>query len=295
MRRRVRGRAGNDYELSWWWSVVEGAGPALDLRDEASARAFARQLGSPADNLATLRAMIAHEPGAGLRLDDAELLVAVAAALRSGRLRARAVPRANLSGFTLGGEVEPEATEAAAPLAAPKTWIAMKLLGEDDQPIPGARYWIKLPDESVREGRLDGQGYAYFGDLDPGQCEIRWPDLDEGAVSSTSAQQVTPTWQPSVTGGAGAGSTRGAGGSGSGARGAPEKTWIAIELVGEDGAPIGGEAYWIKLPSGAVREGTLDAGGRAYFDDLDPGDCEIRWPGLDKQAVVAGGAEPAPA
>ncbi len=293
MRRRVRGRVGDDYELSWWWSDLGNAGAPLDLRDQESAKAFARQLGSLADNLAMLRAMIAHEPGAGLRLDDAELLIAVAAALRSGRLRARAVPRANLSGSTLEGEVEPEAMEPVAPLAAQKTWIAMKLLGEDDQPIPGARYWIKLPDESVREGWLDGQGYAYFGDLDPGQCEIRWPDLDDGAISPMSAQQVTQSLRSGVAGRAGAGSTPGGGGGGSGARVDP-KTWIAIELVGEDGAPIGGEVYWIKLPSGAVREGTLDATGRAYFDDLDPGDCEIRWPGLDKQAVVAGGPAPAP-
>jgi hypothetical protein len=293
MRRRLRGRLGGDVELSWWWSNPGDGRVALDLRDEASARAFARQLGSIAENLAPLRAMIANEAGSGLRLDEDALLVAVAAALRSGRLRASAVPWAPLSAKDGEGDSQPDAREWLAPLAPSKTWIAMKLLGEDDQPIPGARYWIKLPDETVREGYLDGQGYAYFGDLDPGQCEIRWPDLDDGAVSATSAQQVAQAQRASGSAGAGAGA-----GSRSPARGAgaldEARTWVAIELLGEDDAPLGGEAYWIKLPGGAIREGTLDASGRAYFDDLDPGDCEIRWPGLDRQAVAPATAAPAP-
>ena len=291
MRRRLRGQLGDDYEVAWWWSTESGDAAPLDLRDDARAKAFARRLGSMPDNLASLRAMIAQETASARPLDDAEVLVAVAAALRSGRLRVRAVPLANLATSQLESAEEPEATESVTPLATPKTWIAIQLLGEDDLPIPGARYWIKLPDESVREGRLDGKGYAYFGDLDPGQCEIRWSDLDDGAVTPMSAQQVKLALQPAAASGAGRG------GASSSARGdearVDSRTWVAIELVGEDGEPIGGEAYWIKLPGGDVREGTLYASGKAYFNDLDPGDCEIRWPGLDQHAVLPGGVAPA--
>jgi hypothetical protein len=60
-----------------------------------------------------------------------------------------------------------------------------------------------------------------------------------------------------------------------------EKTWVEIELVDEQGEPIVGEKYRIVLPGGSVREGYLDARGRARFDDLDPGTCEVCFPDRD--------------
>jgi hypothetical protein len=66
------------------------------------------------------------------------------------------------------------------------------------------------------------------------------------------------------------------------------KTWIELELLDMDGNPVPGEAYWIKLPDGTVREGALDQQGRAYFDNLDPGEAEIRWPNRDGDATMEG-------
>jgi hypothetical protein len=53
-----------------------------------------------------------------------------------------------------------------------------------------------------------------------------------------------------------------------------------------DGKAVPHERYWIRLPDGTVREGALDAEGRAYFDDLDPGQCEIRWISRDGEATA---------
>ncbi|MFS8067099.1 MAG: hypothetical protein ACMG6S_12070, partial [Byssovorax sp.] len=51
--------------------------------------------------------------------------------------------------------------------------------------VPDERYWIQLTDGSIREGRLDAQGRAYFGDLDDaGICQVHWPDLDDNAAES---------------------------------------------------------------------------------------------------------------
>ena len=58
------------------------------------------------------------------------------------------------------------------------------------------------------------------------------------------------------------------------------KTWVAIELVDEDGNPIAGEKYRVELPDGSVAEGALDAQGHARFDAIDPGSCKVSFPDI---------------
>jgi len=64
----------------------------------------------------------------------------------------------------------------------------------------------------------------------------------------------------------------------------PKPTWIEIELVDEDGAPVPGEKYEITLPDGSVKTGTLDAVGIARVERIDPGSCKVTFPNLDKDA-----------
>jgi hypothetical protein len=62
-----------------------------------------------------------------------------------------------------------------------------------------------------------------------------------------------------------------------------KKSWIAIELVGEDGNPIPGEPYRVTLPDGTtVADGTLDDKGRARVENIDPGTCKVTFPNRDK-------------
>ena len=171
-------------------------------------------------------------------------------------------------------ELDSEAL-ARIPLASallPKTWIEIELNDMDGNPVAGERYWIQLPDGRVREGALDNHGRAYFGDLDPGQCEIRWPDRDGDAVEA-----AMPVGQGAVTASSD-GATSG--------RSAKLSAWVELELLDMADQPVPFERYWIKLPDGTVREGALDAQGLAYFDDLDPGQCVIRWIGRDAEATV---------
>ena len=64
-----------------------------------------------------------------------------------------------------------------------------------------------------------------------------------------------------------------------------KKSWIEIEMVGEDDKPIVGEAYRITLPDGeTVAEGTLDDKGFARVDGIEPGTCKITFPSLDQDA-----------
>lgn len=61
----------------------------------------------------------------------------------------------------------------------------------------------------------------------------------------------------------------------------PETTYVAIEMVDEDGKPVSGVRYRVTLPGGVVREGRLSATGYARLDGVDPGSCKISFPELD--------------
>jgi hypothetical protein len=65
--------------------------------------------------------------------------------------------------------------------AAKPSWIEIELVGEDDKPIPGARYRVMLPDGSVDEGSLDGDGFARVEGFVAGTCKVCFPELDEEA------------------------------------------------------------------------------------------------------------------
>lgn len=69
------------------------------------------------------------------------------------------------------------------------------------------------------------------------------------------------------------------------ARPAPRQdtTWIEIQLVDDSDPPRPQPfvRYRIELPGGAVREGMLDANGRAMITGIDRGTCEVTFPGLD--------------
>jgi len=79
----------------------------------------------------------------------------------------------------------PEASEAEADESQAEekttTWIEIELVGEDDKPIPGEKYRITLPDQSIAEGTLDHQGWARVAGFEAGQCTITFPDLDKDA------------------------------------------------------------------------------------------------------------------
>jgi len=66
--------------------------------------------------------------------------------------------------------------------ATKKSWIEIKLLDEDGQPVPGEPYSIKLPDGSVVDGTLDGNGFARVDGIDPGSAEVSFPELDEEGI-----------------------------------------------------------------------------------------------------------------
>jgi hypothetical protein len=59
-----------------------------------------------------------------------------------------------------------------------KTWIEIKLKDQDDKPAAGVRYRLRVTDGSLREGTLDNNGAIRVDGIDPGMCEIMFPELD---------------------------------------------------------------------------------------------------------------------
>ena|SRR5437867_65437 len=62
-----------------------------------------------------------------------------------------------------------------------KSWIEIELVDEDDKPVPGEKYKITLPDETVAQGTLDEKGFARVDGIEPVTCKITFPDLDKDA------------------------------------------------------------------------------------------------------------------
>jgi hypothetical protein len=87
--------------------------------------------------------------------------------------------------FPAGGSVETPAAPAARrpartspPRVKEKTWVEIELLDDDGVPVASERYTIRVPDGSTREGRLDAGGRARVDNIDPGMCEVSFPDIE---------------------------------------------------------------------------------------------------------------------
>jgi hypothetical protein len=97
-------------------------------------------------------------------------------AIRDGRLSAL---RSRIA--VTDQEVE---EKAVAPLPPAKkragaTWIEISLRDDHDppRPMPYRRYRIETTDGMVREGRLDANGKARVEGIDPGNCDITFPEF----------------------------------------------------------------------------------------------------------------------
>ncbi|MFZ5764396.1 MAG: hypothetical protein ACOY4H_02225 [Thermodesulfobacteriota bacterium] len=62
-----------------------------------------------------------------------------------------------------------------------KSWIEIELVDEEDNPVPGEKYKITLPDGRVAQGTLDENGFARIEGIEPGTCKITFPALDKEA------------------------------------------------------------------------------------------------------------------
>ncbi len=63
-----------------------------------------------------------------------------------------------------------------------KHWIEIELVDEAGQPVAGEPYNVTLPDgATVADGTLDEKGRARVENIDPGTCNVTFPNLDKDA------------------------------------------------------------------------------------------------------------------
>ena len=89
--------------------------------------------------------------------------------------------------FGTAWPVEEQQQAQAAPAAAAQdeepaqseaTWVAVRMVDGDGDPVKGLKFKVELPDGSVKEGALDGDGLAKIQSTKSGDCKVSFPDLD---------------------------------------------------------------------------------------------------------------------
>jgi hypothetical protein len=169
------------------------------LRNREWARAWLQQFKGNAPSINELKRLLARETDVTLRLDRATedaILDQAARLFALGRwhLHGADAHRADTQtpGDTgkqgAGAAKAPAARQSAslgaeakkAPATAKKelTWVEIQLVDTAGKPVPGMTYEIKMADGSLKSGKLDGSGKARHEQIVPGQCEVRFPELD---------------------------------------------------------------------------------------------------------------------
>ena len=93
---------------------------------------------------------------------------------------------------TYGGGAPPEPAQAPEDITGTEaeeaeteeqetTWVEIELVDEAGDPVVGERYEITTPDEQVKTGSTDATGKAKVSGIPPGDCQIKFPDLDAEA------------------------------------------------------------------------------------------------------------------
>ncbi|MHC5110534.1 MAG: type VI secretion system Vgr family protein [Planctomycetota bacterium] len=86
-----------------------------------------------------------------------------------------------------------------------KSWIGIRLQDDNGEPLAGERYKIVLSDgTTVAEGSLNNLGEACVRGIDPGSCEVTFPDLDKETWEAGPA----PVQDGGAEGGAAGGGTQ---------------------------------------------------------------------------------------
>jgi hypothetical protein len=67
------------------------------------------------------------------------------------------------------------------PCAKSLTWIEVKLIDMEGNPVSGLQCRVKTPDGKTLSATLDKSGKVRFDGIRPGTCMIGFPDLDREA------------------------------------------------------------------------------------------------------------------
>jgi hypothetical protein len=150
----------------------------LTFRDIPSAIAFLNRFKNDRTQMAILREIVLAHSNQIVPRDADEVIRQFATLLIGGRLSVlRVYEFAQGSGGEGAAQPQPPGGPPG-PTPAKKSWIEIYLFTSDGKPVAGEKYRIKMPDGSVEEGKLDPFGHAEYYGINPGTCEVSFPDRD---------------------------------------------------------------------------------------------------------------------
>jgi hypothetical protein len=173
MRTTIRTRSGV-------YEILQKGDSLLSFRDVGQALSFLREFASDPAQMVHLRRLLAGTAfGEVDRLEDPEVLEQLAPRLVAGRIMIlKSGLRSAVSTQETLAEEEVLTSEKKTPVQKKTHWIEIKLIDTEGNPIAGERYRIRLPDGAVEEGYLDSFGHAEYNNINPGTCQVTFPDLD---------------------------------------------------------------------------------------------------------------------
>lgn len=126
------------------------------------------------DLLVDLGELIGVDADQGRGLPTTALIALVKEAVLEGEL----VVRVHVEGFMIHRAEERVEEQERVEERRPTSWVAIRLVDDDGDPVPYRRYRIETPEGTTREGILDDQGRARVDGIEPGTCRVTFPGLD---------------------------------------------------------------------------------------------------------------------
>lgn len=91
------------------------------------------------------------------------------------------------SGEAADAEFRAQPADRGVTSCTQQTWIDVRLVDENQEPIRNEPYRLELPDGRVIDGTTDGDGLAGFDGFDPGQCRLSFPNRRAVSTRVTSS------------------------------------------------------------------------------------------------------------
>ncbi len=169
--RRVLRSGDRAFELQEWCEGAQGTN-FLEFYDKFSVISFLRSFQNDHFNMASLRDILASGASAPnvFRFTDQEVIELVASQILDGRFRVCPLSDAPYAGIRRFPEravpEEPWEEAPVAPLAQELTWIKIRVVDEEGNPVSGVILDVKLPSRSTARVSTGRDGIAEIKDIE---------------------------------------------------------------------------------------------------------------------------------
>ncbi len=167
--------------------------PSRHVQADVGHAAFLRRVRMDPAGIHQLRQMLVAEVGHVVqRMADPLVVEEAAKRVAAGRWTLSVVdaPALSASSALTGEQGGPKGAKKDPEKDSKKTWVEIELLDKNKRPVKGLAVEVTLPDGSVEKSTLSDKGTFRKDGIDPGNCKVRFPDLDgrEWAKSSSFAE-----------------------------------------------------------------------------------------------------------